>query len=244
MIKLSKVYKCFDKRVVLSDVSLSVSKNEFICITGESGAGKTTLLNLIGLLDKPDSGEISINEKNYFTSKEILKLRRNFFGYIFQDYLLMEDKTVQDNLNISKNIFKYENRRQDEKDINEILEMVRLNPAYLNKKVYQLSGGEQQKVAIARMLLKPYELVLADEPTGSVALVQHYPKIIPVMLLSRSTRISDMTERQSVRFSSRVRESYMLLKSACNILSTAEKSGGVSSGASSGICCRAAVYIW
>ena len=139
-----------------------------ICITGESGAGKTTLLNLIGLLDKPDSGEISINEKNYFTSKEILKLRRNFFGYIFQDYLLMEDKTVQDNLNISKNIFKYENRRQDEKDINEILEMVRLNPAYLNKKVYQLSGGEQQKVAIARMLLKPYELVLADEPTGNL----------------------------------------------------------------------------
>ena len=154
--------------MVLSDVSLSVSKNEFICITGESGAGKTTLLNLIGLLDKPDSGEISINEKNYFTSKEILKLRRNFFGYIFQDYLLMEDKTVQDNLNISKNIFKYENRRQDEKDINEILEMVRLNPAYLNKKVYQLSGGEQQKVAIARMLLKPYELVLADEPTGNL----------------------------------------------------------------------------
>lgn len=115
MIKLSKVYKSFDKREVLSDVSLSVSKNEFICITGESGAGKTTLLNLIGLLDKPDSGEISINEKNDFTSKEILKLRRNFFGYIFQDYLLMEDKTVQDNLNISKNIFKYENRRQDEK---------------------------------------------------------------------------------------------------------------------------------
>ena len=168
MIKLSKIYKSFDKRVVLSDVTLSVSNNEYVCITGESGAGKTTLLNLIGLLDKPDSGEISINEKNYFTSKEILKLRRNFFGYIFQDYLLMEDKTVQDNLNISKNIFKYENRRQDEKDINEILEMVRLNPAYLNKKVYQLSGGEQQKVAIARILLKPYELVLADEPTGNL----------------------------------------------------------------------------
>lgn len=61
MIKLSKVCKSFDNRVVLSDVELSVSKNEFVCITGESGAGKTTLLNLIGLLDKPDSGEISIN---------------------------------------------------------------------------------------------------------------------------------------------------------------------------------------
>ena len=93
---------------------------------------------------------------------------RNFFGYIFQDYLLMNDKTVQENINISKNILKYENGKQDEKDINEIMERVRLDSAYLNKKVYQLSGGEQQKVAIARMLLKPYELVLADEPTGNL----------------------------------------------------------------------------
>ena len=168
MIKLSKVYKSFDKRVVLSDIALSVSNKEYVCITGESGAGKTTLLNLIGLLDKPDSGEISINGKTHFTSREILKLRRNFFGYIFQDYLLMNDKTVQENINISKNILKYENGKQDEKDINEIMERVRLDSAYLNKKVYQLSGGEQQKVAIARMLLKPYELVLADEPTGNL----------------------------------------------------------------------------
>ena len=165
MIKLSKIYKSFDKRVVLSDVTLSVSNNEYVCITGESGAGKTTLLNLIGLLDKPDCGEVSIT---HFTPREILKMRRNFFGYIFQDYLLMNDKTVQENINISKNILKYENGKQDEKDINEIMERVRLDSAYLNKKVYQLSGGEQQKVAIARMLLKPYELVLADEPTGNL----------------------------------------------------------------------------
>ena len=165
MIKLSKIYKSFDKRVVLSDVTLSVSNNEYVCITGESGAGKTTLLNLIGLLDKPDCGEVSINDKTHFTPREILKMRRNFFGYIFQDYLLMNDKTVQENINISKNILKYENGKQDEKDINEIMERVRLDSAYLNKKVYQLSGGEQQKVAI---LLKPYELVLADEPTGNL----------------------------------------------------------------------------
>lgn len=168
MIKLSKIYKSFDKRVVLSDVTLSVSNNEYVCITGESGAGKTTLLNLIGLLDKPDCGEVSINDKTHFTPREILKMRRIFFGYIFQDYLLMNDKTVQENINISKNILKYENGKQDEKDINEIMERVRLDSAYLNKKVYQLSGGEQQKVAIARMLLKPYELVLADEPTGNL----------------------------------------------------------------------------
>lgn len=168
MIKLSKIHKSFDRKIVLSNISLSISKNEFVCITGESGAGKTTLLNIIGLLDKPDSGELSINNKTNFTKRDILRLRREFFGYIFQDYLLMNDKTVEENINISKNILKYDNRKQDEEDINEVMRKVGLNSSYLNKKVYQLSGGEQQKVAIARMLLKPYELVLSDEPTGNL----------------------------------------------------------------------------
>lgn len=106
--------------------------------------------------------------KTNFTKKEILNLRRNFFGYIFQDYLLMNDKTVEENISISKNILRYKIRKQDKKDINEVMQKVGLDLSYLNKKVYQLSGGEQQKVAIARMLLKPYELVLADEPTGNL----------------------------------------------------------------------------
>lgn len=168
MIKLSKIYKSFDQSVVLSNVSLSITKNEFVCITGESGAGKTTLLNIIGLLDKPDSGDLSIYGKTNFTKNEILNLRRNFFGYIFQDYLLMYDKTVEENISISKNILRNKMKKQDKEDINEVMEKVGLDLSYLNKKVYQLSGGEQQKVAIARMLLKPYELVLADEPTGNL----------------------------------------------------------------------------
>ena len=168
MIKLSNVYKSFDNRTILSNLNLSVQKNEYICITGESGAGKTTLLNLIGLLDKPDSGEISINGKTQFSSKDISKLRRNFFGYIFQDFLLMDDKTVQANLEISKNISNYSKENYDQKNVHEILQMVGLDSSYLSKKVCHLSGGEQQKISIARMLLKPCELVLADEPTGNL----------------------------------------------------------------------------
>ena len=130
MIKLSNINKKFDQRIILSNVSLSISKNEFVCITGESGVGKTTLLNIIGLLDKPDSGELSLNGKINFTKKDIMRLRRNFFGYIFQDYLLMTSKTVEENIVISK----HGKKKLDKKDITEIMNKVGLDLSYLNKK--------------------------------------------------------------------------------------------------------------
>lgn len=233
-----------NKVQALSNVSFSIKKGEFVAIMGESGSGKTTLLNILASLDRPTSGEVLLEGKNivHLTEKEISAFRRKNLGFVFQDFNLLDTFSLRDNIYLPL-VLAGEDYREMEQKIRPIAQALCITEL-LDKYPYEVSGGQKQRAAVARALITDPKLILADEPTGSVALVQHYPKIIPVMLLSRSTRISDMTERQSVRFSSRVRESYMFLKSACNILSTAEKSGGVSSGASSGICCRAAVYIW
>ena len=164
MIELKDICKSFGDHVVLKNFSLKINKNEFIAIIGESGAGKTTILNMISMIDKPDSGSISINGKNSFSKKDVQDLRRYVFGYIFQNYALIENDTVKENLLLSK---KY---RKDfkEKELGESLEKVGISKEYLGHKVCELSGGEQQRIAIARTMLKPCEIILADEPTGNL----------------------------------------------------------------------------
>lgn len=158
--------KKFGDIMVLDQFHMSVEENEFVAVIGASGSGKSTLLNIIGLLERMTSGSLEIfgseNVKPF--SAQASRILKHKIGYIFQNYALLEDKTVLYNLMLCIENFKIKNKKEK---IAEALKEVGLS-GFENKKIYQCSGGEQQRIAIARLLLKPCELVLADEPTGSL----------------------------------------------------------------------------
>lgn len=166
IIKLENISKTYGIRTVLKDYSIEIEDKEFICITGESGKGKTTLLNIMGMLDYPDSGNVYIfNQKNpKLDSKKGREILRHNLTYVFQNYGLVDDRTVRYNLEINLEYLK----NKKTVDLKKALEEVGLDESYLKMKVYELSGGEQQRVALAKLFLRDYSLVLADEPTGSL----------------------------------------------------------------------------
>lgn len=164
---LKNINKKFDNHQVLRDFSLKIKDKEMVAITGGSGSGKTTILNIIGLIEKSDSGSLQIFDKkdlkiNTRKSEEVI---RNYIGYLFQNFALIDNETVEENLKIGLKYVKEKNKHKEM--IRNVLKEVGLE-GYEKRKVYGLSGGEQQRVAIARVMLKPSKLILADEPTGSL----------------------------------------------------------------------------
>lgn len=166
ILSLKNVDKKFEEQVVFENFNMEVEKGEFVTVVGKSGSGKSTLLNMIGLLDSCDKGVIELfGEKNIkpFSKKANIMLREKI-GYLFQNFALINNETVYYNMRIAIGHYKFPN---EDELIKNALEAVGLK-GFENKKVFKCSGGEQQRVAIARLMIKPCELILADEPTGSL----------------------------------------------------------------------------
>ena len=161
MIILKNVSKAFDGKKLYENVNLTIEDGEFVCFSGPSGCGKTTLLNIIGGLENADRGEVIVNGKNLCKRSDRFQFYREDAGYVFQNFALVERKTVQQNLELIPKA------SRADCPIDEALSFVGLSDKK-DQKVYQLSGGEQQRIAIARLLIKQCTIVLADEPTGSL----------------------------------------------------------------------------
>lgn len=153
---------------VLKGISLEVDEGEFLAIMGASGSGKSTLLNIIGLLDKPDSGIYILDgqEVSQLTKKELAYLRNRKIGFVFQAFYLVPWATALENVLLPL-LYRGKINKEDEKKAVELLKRLGLEKR-INAKPNELSGGEQQRVAIARALITNPKLLLADEPTGNL----------------------------------------------------------------------------
>lgn len=202
---VNKGYRLGDDMVpVLKDINFTVKRGEFVAILGPSGSGKTTLMNIIGCMDVLDSGKYYLNGRAIHDTREsdLTEVRNKEIGFIFQNYQLISTYNVMQNI-IMPLLIRGMGHREAKKQCSEIVELLGIAHR-LDHRPNELSGGQKQRVSIARALASEPAILLADEPTGSVMLVQHYPKEIPVILFSLSILISFIADRQSVRFSSRV----------------------------------------
>ena len=169
MIKLNNITKQYtDTKISIKNINFQKEKSYLIL--GPSGSGKSTMLNLIGGLIKPTSGNINININNEsidiskLKENQLKKLRLENIGYILQDFKLFEEFSIKDNLEILLNL---SNKKLSTSQLKQILKQVGLEHK-INSKVKHLSGGEKQRVAIARVLANDYNILLCDEPTGSL----------------------------------------------------------------------------
>ncbi|MDP4266528.1 MAG: ABC transporter ATP-binding protein [Bacteroidota bacterium] len=168
MIIANNIKKSYNTLNVLKGIDLHIEKGEIISIVGASGAGKTTLLHILGTLDKPDSGKLIINDIDIekLSSKKIAAFRNKNIGFVFQFHHLLPEFSSFENVCIPAFIAKT-SKKEAEAKATELLDFLNLTQR-IHHKPSQLSGGEQQRVAVARALINNPELVLADEPSGNL----------------------------------------------------------------------------
>jgi len=168
MIVAKNIQYSYDKLEVLKGVNLHIKQGEFVSITGASGAGKTTLLQLLGTLDKVQTGSLIINNKevNTLNQKELANFRNKEIGFVFQFHNLLVEFTALENVCLSAFIAGTDKKQAEEKGM-ELLALLGLTDR-ANHKPDELSGGEQQRVAVARALINSPSIILADEPSGNL----------------------------------------------------------------------------
>ena len=168
MIKANNIYYSYGSLEVLKGVNLHIKKGEFVSITGASGAGKTTLLQLLGTLDKVQTGSLIINNKevNTLNQKELASFRNKEIGFVFQFHNLLVEFTALENVCLPAFIGGTDKKKAEQKGL-ELLALLGLTDR-ANHKPDELSGGEQQRVAVARALINSPSIILADEPSGNL----------------------------------------------------------------------------
>jgi len=161
MIEIKNLCKSFGDRVLFHDFSYMIEDGVFLMIKGKSGSGKTTLLNMLGGIESFDSGDILINGCSIKNKKYLNNYYKYEVGFLFQNFALIESRSVKDNMELIRK------ETRSEYDLTDSLKMVGMD-GFIDTKVYKLSGGEQQRIALARLIYKKCNIILADEPTGSL----------------------------------------------------------------------------
>lgn len=161
MIEIKNLCKSFGDNVIFDNFNVTIDDGEYVVFAGKSGCGKTTLLNMIGALEKPDKGKIFVNGVDISLKRNQKEYFRSTVGFLFQNFALIENKTVRQNLEL------VQKKYRSEVTISQALNAVGI-AGKEDTFVYKLSGGEQQRVALARLMIKKCDIILADEPTGSL----------------------------------------------------------------------------
>lgn len=207
LLEAKNVTKRFGEVLVLDNVSLSVEAGDFVSIIGKSGSGKSTLLTILGGIDRPTSGEVLLDGIDISKQKEreLAKLRRTKLGFVFQFFNLAPYLTARENI-LLPTLLNGKTEKSQESSLNELSEYLGITPL-LNKLPSKMSGGEQQRVAIARGLIFKPELILLDEPTGNLDTKNsdEIMKLLKKVNVERGTTVIQVTHSaQNAEFGNRI----------------------------------------